>query len=186
MKDIHSQYLGNSGHFWTISEELLVVLRMISFGFDYHWRNQDSHFDMEKHCKRCHICKSGNSCYQALQESRLQDDKFAYTTYLCYLLYAPLYIAGPILSFKAFASQAESSLGKFVFREISAVAGAITITCLMVANLVGFVIGPKGINWLLDSFLSKEGLPVLGAMFITFYVGTKLMFHIEEARKRSR
>ncbi|XP_015953609.1 membrane-bound O-acyltransferase gup1 [Arachis duranensis] len=337
-----------------------VVLRMISFGFDYHWRDQDSHFDMEKHCKRCHICKSGKSCYQALQESRPQNDKFAYTTYLCYLLYAPLYIAGPILSFKAFASQlevtqnthsvknvalygfrwlfslllmelmthlfyynsfansglwkhmspmdifiigygvlnfmwlkflliwrffrfwslingieapenmpkcinnchsledfwknwhasfnkwlvryiyiplggsqkkllnvwvvftfvaiwhdlewkllswawltclffipelalksaanafqAESSFGEFIFREINAVAGAITITSLMVANLVGFVIGPKGINWLLDSFLSKEGLPVLGAMFITFYVGTKLMFHIEEARKRS-
>ncbi|XP_057734931.1 uncharacterized protein LOC130950457 [Arachis stenosperma] len=33
--------------------------------------------------------------------------------------------------------------------------------------------------------LMKSRLPVLSAMFITFYVETKLMFHIEEARKRS-
>ncbi|CAI8601590.1 unnamed protein product [Vicia faba] len=337
-----------------------VVLRMISFGLDYHWTNEDSHFDMEKHCQRCHICKSGNTCYQALQERSLHVNKFGYVVYLCYLVYAPLYIAGPIVSFNAFASQldvpqnsnsvrnvilygfrwvlcfilmelmthlfyynafansglwkhlsamdvfiigygvlnfmwlkflliwrffrfwslvngieapenmpkcinnchslegfwknwhasfnkwlvrymyiplggsrkkllnvwvvftfvaiwhdlewkllswawltclffipelvlkssakafqGESSFRKFVFRELSAVAGAVTITCLMVANLVGFVIGPSGINWLLSSFLQKEGLPVLGGLLTTFYVGTKLMFHIEELKKTS-
>ncbi|CAJ2631645.1 unnamed protein product [Trifolium pratense] len=337
-----------------------VVLRMISFGLDYHWTNQDSHFDQEKHCQRCHICKSGNRCYQALQERSLHINKFGYVVYLSYLVYAPLYIAGPIVSFNVFASQldvpqnsnsvrnvilygfrwilcfilvefmthlfyynafansglwkhlsplevfiigygvlnfmwlkflliwrffrfwslvngidapenmpkcinncyslegfwknwhasfnkwlvrymyiplggsrkkllnvwviftfvaiwhdlewkllswawltclffipelvlksaakafqAESSFGEFIFRELSAVAGAVTITCLMVANLVGFVIGPSGINWLLSSFLRKEGLPVLGGLLMTFYVGTKIMFHIEEAKKRS-
>ncbi|CAJ2631646.1 unnamed protein product [Trifolium pratense] len=317
-----------------------VVLRMISFGLDYHWTNQDSHFDQE--------------------ERSLHINKFGYVVYLSYLVYAPLYIAGPIVSFNVFASQldvpqnsnsvrnvilygfrwilcfilvefmthlfyynafansglwkhlsplevfiigygvlnfmwlkflliwrffrfwslvngidapenmpkcinncyslegfwknwhasfnkwlvrymyiplggsrkkllnvwviftfvaiwhdlewkllswawltclffipelvlksaakafqAESSFGEFIFRELSAVAGAVTITCLMVANLVGFVIGPSGINWLLSSFLRKEGLPVLGGLLMTFYVGTKIMFHIEEAKKRS-
>lgn len=337
-----------------------VVLRMISFGFDFHWSNQDSHFDKEKHYQRCHICKSGKSCYQVLQERSLHNDNFGYITYLCYLVYAPLYIAGPILNFNAFASQidvpqntnsvrnvtlngfrwvlslllmelmthlfyynafansdlwkhlspmdvfiigygvlnfmwlkflliwrffrfwslingieapenmpkcinnchnlegfwknwhasfnkwlvryiyiplggskkkllnvwvvftfvaiwhdlewkllswawltclffipelvlksaakafqAQSSFGECIFRELSAVAGAVTITCLMVANLVGFVVGPSGINWLLSSFLNKEGLPVLGGMLMTFYVGTKIMFHIDEAKQRS-
>lgn len=78
----------------------------------------------------------------------------------------------------------ESSFGKFLYRELSAVAGAVTITCLMVANLVGFVIGSSGINWLLSKFLQKEGLPTLGGMFITFYVGTKLMFYISDAKKK--
>ncbi|KAG2401206.1 uncharacterized protein HKW66_Vig0197580 [Vigna angularis] len=316
-----------------------VVLRMISFGFDYHWTNRDSHFDQE--------------------ERSLPNDRFGYITYLSYLVYAPLYIAGPILSFNAFASQldvpqnaisvrnvilygfrwmlsiilmelmthlcyynafaksdlwkhlspmdvfiigygvlnfmwlkflliwrffrfwslingieapenmpkcinnchnlegfwknwhasfnkwlvryiyiplggskkkllnvwviftfvaiwhdlewkllswawltclffipelvfksagktfqAQSSFGVCIFRELSAVAGAVTITCLMVANLVGFVVGPGGINWLLSSFLHKEGLPVLGGMLVTFYVGTKIMFHIDEAKQR--
>nr|XP_023885583.1 putative membrane-bound O-acyltransferase C24H6.01c isoform X1 [Quercus suber]XP_023885584.1 putative membrane-bound O-acyltransferase C24H6.01c isoform X2 [Quercus suber] len=336
-----------------------VVLRMISFGYDYHWADQDSRFDQEKHVQRCHICKSGKTCYQLLQERSVQDDKYSLSIYICYLVYAPLYLAGPIISFNAFASQldvpqnnysvrdvtwyglrwvfslllmelmthlfhynafaisglwkqlspmdvfiigygvlifmwlkffliwryfrfwslicgieapenmprcinnchnlegfwknwhasynkwlvrymyiplggsqkkllnvwviftfvaiwhdlewkllswawltclffipemilkstasalqVESALGQFVFRELSAVAGAVTITCLMVANLVGYVIGPSGINWLVSQFLQKEGLPVLGGMFVTFYVGTKLMFHIEDAKQR--
>lgn len=89
-----------------------------------------------------------------------------------------------ILKSLANAFQAESAFGEFIFRELSAVAGAVTITCLMVANLVGYVIGPSGINWFISRFLQKEGLPILGGMFITFYVGTKLMFHIDDAKKR--
>ncbi|KAJ7973973.1 MBOAT (membrane bound O-acyl transferase) family protein [Quillaja saponaria] len=336
----------------------LVILRMISFGYDYHWAHQDSHFDQKKHLQRCYICKSGKTCYKFLQESPLQDDKFAFKIYLCYLVYAPLYIAGPILTFNAFASQldvpqssnsvrnvasyglrwvfslllmelmthlffynafaisglwkqlspadvfiigygvlnfmwlkffliwryfrfwslisgieapenmpkcvnnsynlqsfwknwhasfnkwlvrymyiplggsqknllnvwviftfvaiwhdlewkllswawltcifffpeliiksaakafkAESALGEFVFRELSAAAGAMTITFLMVANLVGFVIGPSGIKWLASGFLQKEGLPILAGMFLSFYVGTKLMFLIEDVKQ---
>lgn len=80
--------------------------------------------------------------------------------------------------------QVESAFGEFLFREISAAGGAITITCLMVANLVGYVIGSSGINWLFSQFLSRQGLPVMCGMFITFYVGTKLMFHIDDAKQR--
>ncbi|RXH73455.1 hypothetical protein DVH24_016277 [Malus domestica] len=81
--------------------------------------------------------------------------------------------------------QVKSTHGEFVVRELSAVAGAITITCLMVANLVGFVIGPSGISWLISQFLKREGLPVLAGMLLTFYVGTKLMFHIRDAKQSS-
>ncbi|GFY94632.1 MBOAT (membrane bound O-acyl transferase) family protein [Actinidia rufa] len=70
------------------------------------------------------------------------------------------------------------AFGEFVFREVCAVAGAITITCLVVANLVGYVIGPWGMNWLISRFLQKEGLPTLGGMFVTFYVGTKVRNYI--------
>ncbi|XP_008456245.1 membrane-bound O-acyltransferase gup1 isoform X1 [Cucumis melo] len=336
-----------------------VVLRMISFGYDYHWAYDHSHFDQKKHNQRCEVCKSGGTCYQLLQEKGVQDDKFTFTIYLCYLVYAPLYLAGPIVSFNAFASQldvpqnnyklrhlawyglrwtfsfllmelmthlfhynalaisglwkqlspldvfiigygvlnfmwlkffliwryfrfwslvcgidvpenmprcinncynlegfwkswhasynkwlvrymyiplggskrkafnvwivftfvaiwhdlewkllwwawltclffvpemvmksavstfkAESAITEFVVRELSAIAGAITITCLMVANLVGYVIGPSGINSLGSRFLNKQGFPVLGGMFVTFYVGTKLMFHIRDAERK--
>ncbi|XP_042971960.1 membrane-bound O-acyltransferase gup1 isoform X2 [Carya illinoinensis] len=335
-----------------------VVLRMISFGYDYHWADKYSHFDQKKHIQRCDICKSGKTCYQTLQERCVQNGKYAYSTYICYLVYAPLYLAGPIINFNAFASQldvpqnnysardkthyglrwifslvlmelmthlfhynafaisglwkqlapmdvfiigygvlnfmwlkfflvwryfrfwslicgieapenmprcinnccnlesfwknwhasynkwlvrymyiplggsqkklvnvwviftfvaiwhdlewkllswawltclffvpemmlksaattfqVDSAFGEFVFRELRALAGAITITCLMVANLVGYVIGPSGMNWLISQFL-KEGLSVLGCMFLTFYVGTKLMFHIDDSKPR--
>lgn len=336
-----------------------VVLRMISFGYDYHWAYRKSPIDQKKHIQRCSQCSSGKTCYLQLQERGVQNDKFCFTTYLCYLVYAPLYIAGPVISFNAFASQLDtpqknysprevawyglrwffslslmelmthffyynafaisglwrhlspmdifiigygvlnfmwlkffliwryfrfwslvsgietpenmprcinncynlesfwknwhasfnkwlvrymyiplggsqrkllnvwavftfvaiwhdlewkllswawltciffipemivksaatsfevkSSIGEFVFRELSAVAGAATITCLMVANLVGFVIGPSGINWLISGFIQEEGLPTLAGMFVTFYVGTKLMFHISERKQR--
>ncbi|XP_021282209.1 putative membrane-bound O-acyltransferase C24H6.01c isoform X2 [Herrania umbratica] len=336
-----------------------VVLRMISFGYDYHWAHQDSCFDQEKHIQRCHVCKSGKICYQILQERNVHTNNFTFTIYLSYLVYAPIYISGPIISFNAFASQldvpqnyysvkevtwyglrwvfglslmelmthlfyfnafavsgswkmlspmdifiigygvinfmwlkffliwryfrfwsliagieapenmpkcvnnchnlesfwkswhasfnkwivrymyiplggsrrkllniwviftfvaiwhdlewkllswawltclffvpemlvksaanalqAEGALGGFIFHELRAAAGAITITCLMVANLVGYVIGPSGINWLISQFLRKEGLSVLGFMLLSFYVGTKLMFQISDAKQR--
>ncbi|ONK61807.1 uncharacterized protein A4U43_C08F33780 [Asparagus officinalis] len=335
----------------------LVTLRMISYGCDYHWSNQVSRFDYKKHSKGCSVCSSGNSCYQVLQETSIPRDDHSFSTYLCYLIYAPLYIAGPVVSFNAFAKQlgtpqksysvrqtawygfkwvlnlflmetmthffyynafaisglwrqlspldifiigygvlnfmwlkflliwryfrfwsliagieapenmprcinnchdlegfwkswhasfnrwlvrymyiplggsqrkllnvwaiftfvaiwhdlewkllswawltciflipeilvkssiskhqARSALGRFVLHELSAVAGAVTIMCLMVANLVGYVIGPSGINWLVSRLLHKEGLPVLGGIFASFYVGTKLMFHIRDKK----
>ncbi|KAL3515833.1 hypothetical protein ACH5RR_022735 [Cinchona calisaya] len=304
---------------------------MISYGDDYYWVEQNNRFDQKKHIQRCTTCSSGKTCYMSLQERSVQNDKFSFTVYLCYLVYAPLYIAGPIISFNAFASQLDTpqknysskqvacsvwkhltpmdnfvvgygvlnfmwlkffllwryfrfwslingieapenmpkclnncysletfwknwhasynkwlvrymyiplggaqrkllnvwvvftfvaiwhdlewkllswswltciffipeiliksaantfkvqgALGEFLFRELNAVAGAVTITCLMVANLVGFVIGPSGINWLISGFLRKEGLPIVGGMFIIFYIGTKLMFYISHSQK---
>ncbi|KAG9457793.1 hypothetical protein H6P81_002301 [Aristolochia fimbriata] len=79
--------------------------------------------------------------------------------------------------------QAKSASGAFIFRELSAIAGAITITCLMVANLVGYVIGPSGLHWLSYKLLQRDGLPVLAGIFLTFYVGTKLMFHIHDVKQ---
>ncbi|KAK8651121.1 hypothetical protein V6N13_140735 [Hibiscus sabdariffa] len=72
------------------------------------------------------------------------------------------------------AFQAKGALEGFIFCELRAAGGAITITCLMVANLVGYVIGPSGFSWLISQFHSKEGLCVLGFMLLTFYVGTKV------------
>jgi len=40
-----------------------------------------------------------------LQERSVQGDKYSLSIYICYLVYAPLYLAGPIISFNAFASQ---------------------------------------------------------------------------------
>ncbi|KAJ0965864.1 hypothetical protein J5N97_027002 [Dioscorea zingiberensis] len=339
----------------------LVILRMISFGLDYHWSlYQDSRFDQKKHIQGCYICRSGKACYFALQERSVPIDNYSFNIYLSYLIYAPLYIAGPIVSFNAFATQldipqknlsvgqiawygfrwamslflmeilthffyynsfassglwrilspleifiigygvinfmwlkfyliwrffriwsliggvetlenmprcvnncydlesfwkswhasfnkwlvrymyiplggsqrkllnvwviftfvalwhdlewklicwawltciflipeiviksaakafqARSALGAFIFRELSAVAGAVTITCLMVANLAGYVIGPTGINWLITRLLQKDGLHVLFGIFTSFYIGTKLMFHVRDAKQKS-
>lgn len=80
------------------------------------------------------------------------------------------------------AFKVQSAFGEFLLRELKALSGAVTITCLMMANLAGYVIGPSGLSRFVSSFLSREGLPVLGAVFFSFYVGTKLMFHIQDLR----
>ncbi|KAG0454480.1 hypothetical protein HPP92_023772 [Vanilla planifolia] len=336
----------------------LVVLRMISFGCDYSWSKKETGFDQKKHIASCSICSSGKACYHLLQERSLPAHKYSFSTYLAYLIYAPLYIAGPIVSFNAFASQldvpqknysggdvalyglrwflsfglmetmthyfyynafAKSDLwrqlspldifivgygvinfmwlkflliwryfrfwsmvagvetienmpkcinncyslenfwkswhasfnkwivrymyiplggsqkklfnvwiiftfvalwhdlewklvswawltclffipeivikssfqsfkhggvvGQLILRELSAVAGALTISCLMVANLVGYVIGPSGTSLLMSRLVKEDGLPVLGFIFFSFYVAVKLMFHISDANK---
>ncbi|XP_064942484.1 membrane-bound O-acyltransferase gup1-like isoform X1 [Musa acuminata AAA Group] len=336
----------------------LVILRMISYGCDYHWSYKKPLFDQKKHMQRCNICSSGKTCYFSLQERSIHGDKYSFSMYLCYLIYAPLYIAGPIVSFNAFATQMDmpqknyslgqiiryglkwilnlllmeamthffyynafavsgswrhlspleiliigygvlnfmwlkffliwryftfwslmtgietpenmprcinncydletfwkswhasfnkwlvrymyiplggsqrkllnvwviftfvavwhdlewkllswawltciffapeilikscsnavqvrSAFGMCIQRELSAIAGAVTISCLMVANLAGFVMGPSGIKWLISRLLHRDGLPILAGTFTTFYVGTKLMFHIRDAKK---
>ncbi|KAF9602830.1 hypothetical protein IFM89_031690 [Coptis chinensis] len=85
-----------------------VTLRMISFGYDYYWAHQNSRFDQKKHIQHCYICSSGKICYNHLQERSVQLHEFSFSTYLCYLVYAPLYIAGPIVSFNAFAAQLDT------------------------------------------------------------------------------
>ncbi|XP_058095818.1 membrane-bound O-acyltransferase gup1 isoform X8 [Magnolia sinica] len=342
MKGILSAQSGKVGLSWTTIVVLLDGIFALTL----------------KHMQRCRICSSGKTCYLSLQERSIHTDKFSFSMYLCYLVYAPLYIAGPIVSFNAFASQldmpqrnhsigqiawygfrwvlslflmevmthffcynaftisglwrefspfevfiigygvlnfmwlkffliwryfrfwslvggvdvpenmprcinncydlesfwknwhasfnkwlvrylyiplggsrkkllnvwviftfvavwhdlewrllswawltclffipemivksavsalkAKSAIHEFILRELGAVAGAITITSLMVANLVGYVIGPSGINWLISRLLHRDGLPVLGGIFTTFYVGTKLMFHIQDTKK---
>lgn len=45
---------------------------------------------------------------QARQEQPLSAAGYSFENYLAYLLYPPLYIAGPLLSFRVFASQLKS------------------------------------------------------------------------------
>ncbi|KAJ3681384.1 hypothetical protein LUZ60_015873 [Juncus effusus] len=85
-----------------------VVLRMISYGCDYYWAFSRRPFDLKKHMQRCEVCSSGKTCYHALQENGLHIEKYSFQTYFCYLIYAPLYISGPIVSFNAFTAQLDS------------------------------------------------------------------------------
>ncbi|KAJ6359543.1 hypothetical protein OIU77_003701 [Salix suchowensis] len=96
-----------------------VILRMISFGYDYNWAHQDPLFDQQKHIQRCHTCKSGKTCYRLLQERSVQKEKFSFSIYIAYLVYAPVYIAGPIISFNAFVSQLDTPQNNYTVKDIS-------------------------------------------------------------------
>ncbi|MCO5557498.1 hypothetical protein L7F22_011063 [Adiantum nelumboides] len=95
---------------WHISFNF-VMLRMVSFGLDYHWAciSRLSTIDWEKHSKSCDVCQLGSDCYLKRQEKSLSLSEYSMEFYVSYLFYPPLYIAGPIISFNAFASQLELS-----------------------------------------------------------------------------
>ncbi|THG12210.1 hypothetical protein TEA_017334 [Camellia sinensis var. sinensis] len=62
------------------------------------------------------------TCYYRLSvtsERNVQNDNFSFSIYLCYLVYAPLYIAGPILSFNAFASQLDMPQKNYSLRGVA-------------------------------------------------------------------
>lgn len=77
----------------------------------------------------------GGSTLRYLQERSVQDDKFSFPTYLCYLVYAPLYIAGPIINFNAFASQV-GGLDLFYLKHFL----ALSCSCITFLFLVSFVL----------------------------------------------
>lgn len=90
---------------WQISFNL-VMLRMVSFGLDCHWARIGRPAAIsEEHLRNCQVCRGGHGCYIARQERALSLEEYGAATYFAYLLYPPLYIAGPIISYNAFASQ---------------------------------------------------------------------------------
>lgn len=76
--------------------------------------------------------------------------------------------------------QVKTLLSESFLRELGAFGGAITISFLMMANLIGFVVGPTRMQWLISRMLLRENVSVLIGIFTSFYVGTKLMFHVRE------
>ncbi|MCO5555107.1 hypothetical protein L7F22_008648 [Adiantum nelumboides] len=69
-----------------------------------------------------------------------------------------------------------------LYRELCAIGGAFNITGLMTANLIGFVVGPKKMHWLLRTLIQYENLPTSIGILISFYIGTKLMFHVRDVK----
>ncbi|ORY43439.1 MBOAT-domain-containing protein [Rhizoclosmatium globosum] len=87
-------------------------LRMISFNMDYYWsqtQTPDSNRRLKEHNESCKDCKPPPHQIQC-QKSRVETplyglNDYTFTAYLTYLLYIPLYLAGPIISFNDFSSQ---------------------------------------------------------------------------------
>mmetsp|Transcript_7346 Transcript_7346/g.13816 ORF Transcript_7346/g.13816 Transcript_7346/m.13816 type:complete len:303 (-) Transcript_7346:6-914(-) len=79
----------------------MVVLRMISYSMDRHWK-----------CVGKGLARSADGraaaerlTYKSRTQEMQPDEAFHLLAYLNYLFYPPLYVAGPTVSFNAFASQ---------------------------------------------------------------------------------
>ncbi|KAI5063101.1 hypothetical protein GOP47_0021648 [Adiantum capillus-veneris] len=159
---------------WHISFNF-VMLRMVSFGLDYHWAciSRASTVDWEKHSKSCDICQSGAECYLKRQEKFLTLSSYSPEAYLSYLFFPPLYIAGPMISFNAFASQLEYPQTSFNKRDIS-LYGLRWIGCLLLMELLThlFYFNSLAVSGVWQNLLPWEifvvGYGVLNFMWLKF------------------
>jgi len=79
------------------------VLRSISFNMDYYWclKNKEESKDVESKI----VEDDGSKDYRARVKDSLLEKDYNFFNYLIYLLYIPLYLAGPIITFNDFIYQ---------------------------------------------------------------------------------
>ena len=77
----------------------ITTLRLISYNMDYHWANQSLA------SPRKADASSGDQSERSRIDTSRQISDYSLVNYLAYLLYSPLYLAGPILTFNNFISQ---------------------------------------------------------------------------------
>jgi len=81
-----------------------VVLKVLSYCMDAEWATEDKG-EFEIHRVGCRECDSGVYCYKSRVSRSLDMDEYSLLNYLVYVTYAPLYIAGPIITFNDFTWQ---------------------------------------------------------------------------------
>jgi len=79
------------------------VLRSISFNMDYYWclKNKEESKDIESKI----LEDDGSKDYRARVKDSLLEKDYNFLNYLIYILYVPLYLAGPIITFNDFIYQ---------------------------------------------------------------------------------
>ncbi|KAJ3252876.1 glycerol transporter [Boothiomyces macroporosus] len=97
---------------------------------DRHWAlNGEGELDYEKHCGKCSECND----FQCQKARIIKPTNYSLFNYLVYMLYAPLYLAGPIISFNDFTNQMNSR--KTINIKTTIMIGIVLLMELMMHNL---------------------------------------------------
>ncbi|KAJ2556401.1 glycerol transporter [Coemansia sp. RSA 1933] len=86
---------------WDITFNL-TMLRMMSFAMDYHWRRCQDHVMTPREIDR--RATQVYSEKDRIERSRITAD-YSFANYWAYLMYPPLYLTGPIITFNNFVAQ---------------------------------------------------------------------------------
>ncbi len=92
-------------HRWDITFNI-SVLRMISYNIDLHYSKNINPTELLKHHGSCEACKI-EDCEKYRSMVSPEPEVYNALSYLSYVLYLPLFMAGPIISFNNFAYQVE-------------------------------------------------------------------------------
>ncbi|KAI8321171.1 MBOAT-domain-containing protein [Martensiomyces pterosporus] len=86
---------------WDITFNI-TMLRMVSFGMDYHWRAKQ---DAEASPQQIDAMVGTPGSEKDRIEHSCYAQDYCFANYWAYLLYPPLYMTGPIITFNSFVSQ---------------------------------------------------------------------------------
>ncbi|KAF2835772.1 glycerol uptake protein 1 [Patellaria atrata CBS 101060] len=109
----------------------LTVLRLISFNMDYYWSfNQSGGSPIEKkQLDPSNLSERDRICIPA------KSADFSFRNYFAYILYSPLYLTGPIITFNDFMSQSRYRPGS-ITRSRTALYGIRFLICLLAMELI--------------------------------------------------
>lgn len=98
----------NSIVYWHVCYNM-TMLRVMSFCLDRHWAIRGKYkFDLNRHLTKCKECSFDKKsfCYRVRQDQHLQIEEYdSLRDYYAYLVYIPVFITGPQISYNAFISQ---------------------------------------------------------------------------------
>ncbi|KAJ2742306.1 glycerol transporter [Coemansia sp. BCRC 34301] len=80
----------------------ITMLRMVSFAMDYHWRVEQ---EIELSAQQIDALVANPRTDKDRVEHSCFAQDYCFTNYWAYLLYPPLYLTGPIITFNSFMSQ---------------------------------------------------------------------------------
>ena len=84
----------------------LCMLKVVSFLIDYHWKlTSKINLTREKHMLKCDECTDHVICLKFRMESH--SNHYSLLSFVAYMFYPPLYLAGPTLTYNAWISQVQ-------------------------------------------------------------------------------
>eukprot|EP00899_Mesostigma_viride_P015563 jgi/Mesvir1/24007/Mv10753-RA.1 len=122
---------------WHISYNM-VALRFLSYGLDRHWAitERPPPSSLQEHEASCETCITGRRCYHVRQETSLPLRAYSLGNLVGFCLYAPLFIAGPHVSFNAYVSQRQAGQQSYSVRNLMLYA-ARYVVCLLLMEMAG-------------------------------------------------
>ena len=84
----------------------LILLKVISFQMDYYWKLTNRiTLTHEKHRVKCDECAESIHCLKFRMESHANN--YSFMSFVAYMFYPPLYLAGPTITYNAWISQVQ-------------------------------------------------------------------------------
>lgn len=121
----------------------LTNLRMISFNMDYYWSFHGAREAFAAHQRKCETCSQAGGraqrCDRGRAEEPLDPADYSFVNYAAYALYTPLFLAGPIMTFNDFMSQARRPLSSTNTREVVRYAGRWIANLLVMEIMLHYI-----------------------------------------------